>query len=73
MDRQVHRVTDEVFWKRDRANFPVEYLSTPILEQGELVGAVVTFRNITPERQVVDRMKVDLVPPDLTTPWSNKA
>ncbi|BAU64637.1 two-component sensor histidine kinase [Stanieria sp. NIES-3757] len=47
-DGIVHRVEDEVFWRKDGSNFPVEYISTPIHdEQGKLVGAVVTFRDIT--------------------------
>ncbi len=46
-DGKVHTVTDEVFWRRDGTSFPVEYTSTPILEDGELAGAVVVFRDIT--------------------------
>jgi hypothetical protein len=47
MDGEVHIVTDEVFWRKDGSSFPVEYISTPILERDQLVGAVVTFLNIT--------------------------
>lgn len=47
-DGIVHRVSDEVFWRRDGTCFPVEYISTPIRdEQGNLVGAVIAFRDIT--------------------------
>ena len=46
-DGQVHRVEDEVFWRRDGSSFPVEYTSTPIEEEGRLAGAVVVFRDIT--------------------------
>ncbi len=47
-DGIVHRVANEVFWRRDGTCFPVEYISTPIRdEQGNLVGAVVVFRDIT--------------------------
>jgi PAS domain S-box-containing protein len=47
-DGIVHRVSDEVFWRKDGTCFPVEYISTPMRdEQGQLVGAVVTFRDIT--------------------------
>ena len=42
-----HSRDDEVFWRKDGTSFPVEYTSTPIFENGELVGAVVTFRDIT--------------------------
>lgn len=47
-DGAIHRVTDEVFWRKDGTSFPVEYISTPMHdEQGQLVGAVVTFRDIS--------------------------
>ena len=40
-------MTDEVFWRKNGTSFPVEYVSTPILEQDKIVGAVVTFKDIT--------------------------
>lgn len=47
-DGIVHRVNDEVFWRKDGTSFPVEYVSTPLRdEQGKLIGAVITFRDIT--------------------------
>ncbi len=47
-DGVVHRVNNEVFWRKDGTSFPVEYISTPMHdEQGNLVGAVVAFRDIT--------------------------
>lgn len=55
-DGVVHRVTDEVFWRKDGTSFPVEYISTPMQdEQGQLVGAVVTFRDVS-ERQWAERI-----------------
>ena len=72
-DGEVHRMTGEVFWRKDGTNFPVEYMSTPIVEQGELVGAVVTFRDIT-ERLAVDRMKdefISVVSHELRTPLTS--
>jgi diguanylate cyclase (GGDEF)-like protein/PAS domain S-box-containing protein len=45
---------DEVFWRKDGTSFPVEYVSTPIIiEDGEIVGAVVTFKDVT-ERKVLE-------------------
>ncbi|ASC72490.1 Two-component sensor histidine kinase [Halomicronema hongdechloris C2206] len=47
-DGAVHRVTHEVFWRKDGTTFPVEYISTPLHDEaGQLIGAVVTFRDIT--------------------------
>ncbi|MBV1866891.1 MAG: PAS domain S-box protein [Marinosulfonomonas sp.] len=50
-DGKVHRVTDEVFWRKDGSNFPVEYISSPIIDNGEITGAVVSFRDITDRKQ----------------------
>ena len=50
-DGKVHHMTDEVFWRKDGTSYPVEYTSTPIIEDGKISGAVVTFRDITKRRQ----------------------
>ena len=44
---EVHRVGGEVFWRKDGRSFPVDYTSTPIREGGEVLGAVVTFRDVS--------------------------
>ena len=46
-DGTVHRSTTDVFWRRDGSAFPVEFISTPIEQEGRIVGAVVTFSDIT--------------------------
>lgn len=46
-DGKVHRVSGEVFWRKDGTSFPVEYVSTPLIDDDEIVGAVVAFRDIT--------------------------
>jgi len=38
---------EEVFWRADGTSFPVEYWAYPIRKDGEAVGAVVTFLDIT--------------------------
>jgi PAS domain S-box-containing protein len=50
-DGSAHQETNEVFWHKDGSPFPVEYVSMPIRENGELTGAVVTFRDITAKKQ----------------------
>ncbi|MDJ0875487.1 MAG: PAS domain S-box protein [Desulfobacterales bacterium] len=52
------RITDEVLWRQDGAPFPVEYTSTPIQKDGQLVGAVVTFADIT-ERKSMEAKLAD--------------
>lgn len=47
----IHRNGEEVFWRKDGTSFLVEYISTPILENDQLVGTVVTFQDITHRRQ----------------------
>ncbi len=48
----------EVFWRKDGTSFPVEYASTPILdEHGELSGAVVSFSDITERKQAEETIR----------------
>ncbi|MDB5802673.1 MAG: histidine kinase [Rhodocyclales bacterium] len=41
------RVDDEVLWRRDGTAFEAEYASYPIRDGGKVVGAVVTFNDIS--------------------------
>jgi len=54
-DGDVHRESGEVFWKKDGTPVPVEYVSTPIKENGKLQGVVVTFKDIS-ERKRIERI-----------------
>ena len=56
-DGKVHHVADEVFWRKDGTCFPIEYVSTPIRKDGKLVGAVVTFKDITERKQAEEKLK----------------
>ncbi len=47
-----YRVRDEVFWRKDGSSFQVEYISTPIFEDGVLAGAVVTFKDISAQKHI---------------------
>jgi PAS domain S-box-containing protein len=52
-DGTVHsNVDDEVFWRKDGTAFQVEYTSTPIMENGRIMGAVITFRDIGDRKRV---------------------
>lgn len=42
----------ELYWRADGSNFPVEYWSYPIIQDEQVVGAVVTFLDITERRRV---------------------
>ncbi len=50
-------VDDEVFWKADGTSFPVEYWSYPQKRDNEVVGAVVTFIDITERKIIEDQLK----------------
>ncbi|WP_131577809.1 sigma 54-interacting transcriptional regulator, partial [Paracoccus nototheniae] len=51
---QIHRIENEVFWRKDGRPIRVEYVSTPIYDHKVLAGAVVIFRDIT-ERYEAER------------------
>ena len=56
-DGQVHKVDDELFWRKDGSAFPVEYTSTPIRHGGRLVGAVIVFRDVTERKETEQRLR----------------
>ena len=51
------RIDTEVFWRRDGSAFAVEYSSHPILDQGEVRGAVITFVDITERKRGADALQ----------------
>lgn len=48
---ETRNTDDEIFWKKDGTTFPVEYVSTPIVEQGEFFGTVLVFQDISERMQ----------------------
>jgi PAS domain S-box-containing protein len=44
-------VDNEVLWRKDGTSFPVAYTSTPVRKDGSVVGAVVTFQDISDRRR----------------------
>jgi len=48
---------DEVFWKRNGTSFPVEYHSFPQVKDGRVIGAVVTFMDITERKERESKIK----------------
>lgn len=51
------RIDTEVFWRRDRTAFPVEYSSHPIMDGDAVRGAVITFVDITERRRADDALQ----------------
>ncbi|MDO3412671.1 PAS domain S-box protein [Saccharibacillus sp. CPCC 101409] len=52
-DSRTRTVKEDVFWKKDGSSCLVEYTVNPIVDKGEIRGAVVVFRDITNEREVL--------------------
>ncbi len=60
-DRKIHYMAEEVFWRKDGTSFPVEYTSTPILDENDgVVGAVVVFSDSTGRKQAEDVIRASL-------------
>lgn len=56
-DARIHHVSDEVLWHKDGSSFPVEYISTPIIEGGTVAGAVVVFSDITERKKAQEAIE----------------
>jgi PAS domain S-box-containing protein len=52
------RVQGEVLWRRDGSSFPVDYASSPVLRDGQVVGAVVRFTDITEQKRGADGLQL---------------
>ena len=52
-DGRVRFSDHEVFWRKDGSEIRVEYTTAPMLdEQGRIAGAVVTFRDVSAQKQM---------------------
>lgn len=51
-----HFVDDDVFWRKDGTSFPVQYTSTPIVEDGKITGSVVHFRDISDQKRMSQQL-----------------
>ncbi len=56
-DGQVHHLETEEFHAKNGVSFPVEFVSTPILENGKLKGAVVSFNDITVRKKIMRELE----------------
>ncbi|MEO5370220.1 MAG: diguanylate cyclase [Magnetococcus sp. DMHC-1] len=54
-EKVTRRVSNEVFWRKDGTHFAVEYACSPILDDMEIKGGVVVFRDITDRKAEEDR------------------
>ena len=71
--REAVRMREEVFWRHDGTQIPVEYIANPLIEEGQLAGMVVAFQDVS-ERRRLDRMKdefISTVSHELRTPLTS--
>ena len=54
--REAH-TDSEVHWRKDGTSFPVEYWAHPKVQDGRVVGAVVTFVDITERKKAEDALQ----------------
>jgi PAS domain S-box-containing protein len=56
-DGQAKQINNEVFWRKDGTPVSVEYVSNPIYQNGKMVGAVVTFKDITERKRAEEELQ----------------
>ena len=56
MGERAH-ITDEMLRRKDGTGFDVEYSAVPIVKEGRVAGAVVSFRDITQRRQMEEALR----------------
>jgi diguanylate cyclase (GGDEF)-like protein/PAS domain S-box-containing protein len=49
-------VDSEVLWRKDGTSFPAEYWSHPLLRDGQVIGSVVTFVDISDRKRVESKL-----------------
>ncbi len=50
-------IDGDLFWRQDSSSFPVEYRSYPIRDNDVIIGAVVTFTDITNRKQAEKKLR----------------
>jgi PAS domain S-box-containing protein len=71
--REGVRIRDDVFWRKDGITIPVEYVASPLMDEGVIAGMVVAFQDVS-ERRRLERMKdefISTVSHELRTPLTS--
>ncbi len=71
--REGVRIRDDVFWRKDGTSLPVEYVASPLIDEGQIAGMVVAFQDVS-ERRRLERMKdefISTVSHELRTPLTS--
>ena len=64
-DGFIRKGTD-TFWRKNGASFPVRFTSSPIVEDYEILGAVVAFADITERQKMEERLRESAMTDELT-------
>jgi PAS domain S-box-containing protein len=56
-DGEVHLAADDTFTRRDGTTLPVESVTTPVVDGGKIVGAVVALRDATERRRLEEQLR----------------
>jgi PAS domain S-box-containing protein len=54
---EASRIDDEFLWRKDGRGVPVEYGATPILKDGAIVGAVISFTDIAERKAAEEELR----------------
>jgi len=71
--REGVRIRDDMFWRKDGTTIPVEYIASPLIDEGAIAGMVVAFQDIS-ERRRLEKMKdefISTVSHELRTPLTS--
>ena len=71
--REGVRIRDDVFWRKDGITVPVEYVASPLIDEGAIAGMVVAFQDVS-ERSRLEKMKdefISTVSHELRTPLTS--
>lgn len=60
LDGISRQVTNEVFWRKDGTSFPVEYTSTPVYKDDQIIGAVAVFRDVSVQKETDKALRTAL-------------
>ncbi len=55
-DGKCRQIEDEVLWRKDGNSFPAEYISAPLIHDGNIDGAVIIFSDITQRKAAEARI-----------------
>jgi len=51
-------MVDFMLWRRDGTSFPIEFALSPIEEDGQQVGAVMVFRDVSERKQIEEKLRL---------------